>query len=217
MKITDLLQEAPIDMTGDPNDPMIYGHQKANPMTLKSRIMQARNQLRELADMAESDELVVWERITKLAKGGMFMGLEQNLEQIRHGIAELAAKRRKGGVASRGIDKNISEFATGDDGEEDTLRKFARMWYNGDDAVQQKVERVLDRIGWEIGEIESEEGGAFVVRSGDEHGRSYISFAPEDLSESIVNEKWSQKYKRSINCNNPKGFSQRAHCQGKKK
>jgi len=32
-----------------------------------------------------------------------------------------------------------------------------------------------------------------------------------------INEKWSQKYKNSINCNNPKGFSQRAHCQGRKK
>ena len=32
-----------------------------------------------------------------------------------------------------------------------------------------------------------------------------------------VEEKWSEKYKKSINCNNPKGFSQRAHCQGKKK
>ena len=32
-----------------------------------------------------------------------------------------------------------------------------------------------------------------------------------------LNEKWSQKYKNSIDCNNPKGFSQRAHCQGKKK
>jgi hypothetical protein len=32
-----------------------------------------------------------------------------------------------------------------------------------------------------------------------------------------VNEKWSEKYKKSINCNNPKGFSQRAHCQGRKK
>ena len=28
---------------------------------------------------------------------------------------------------------------------------------------------------------------------------------------------WSDKYKRSIDCNNPKGFSQRAHCQGRKK
>jgi len=32
-----------------------------------------------------------------------------------------------------------------------------------------------------------------------------------------VNEKWSEKYKKSINCNNPEGFSQRAHCQGRKK
>ena len=28
---------------------------------------------------------------------------------------------------------------------------------------------------------------------------------------------WSEKYKRSIDCDNPKGFSQKAHCQGKKK
>ena len=33
----------------------------------------------------------------------------------------------------------------------------------------------------------------------------------------IVHEKWSKKYKSSINCNNPKGFSQKAHCAGRKK
>jgi hypothetical protein len=27
---------------------------------------------------------------------------------------------------------------------------------------------------------------------------------------------WSKKYKKSINCSNPKGFSQRAHCAGRK-
>jgi len=32
-----------------------------------------------------------------------------------------------------------------------------------------------------------------------------------------VEEGWSDKYKKSIDCDNPKGFSQRAHCQGKKK
>jgi 8-oxo-dGTP pyrophosphatase MutT (NUDIX family) len=32
-----------------------------------------------------------------------------------------------------------------------------------------------------------------------------------------LNEKWSKKYKKSINCQNPRGFSQRAHCQGRKK
>lgn len=28
---------------------------------------------------------------------------------------------------------------------------------------------------------------------------------------------WSDKYKKSIDCDNPKGFSQKAHCQGRKK
>jgi hypothetical protein len=108
MKVTDLL-ESPIEPTGDPNDPTVYGHEKANPMSLKGRIQQARAQLKELAELAESDDLIVWERITQLHKGGMFMGLEQNLEQIRHGISELAQRRRKGGVNARGIDKNIGE------------------------------------------------------------------------------------------------------------
>ena len=39
---------------------------------------------------------------------------------------------------------------------------------------------------------------------------------PEHKDEELT-EKWSQKYKKSIDCNNPKGFSQRAHCQGRKK
>ena len=29
--------------------------------------------------------------------------------------------------------------------------------------------------------------------------------------------KWSDKYKKSIDCDNPKGFSQKAHCAGRKK
>jgi hypothetical protein len=32
-----------------------------------------------------------------------------------------------------------------------------------------------------------------------------------------MQEGWSKKYKDSIDCSNPKGFSQKAHCQGKKK
>jgi hypothetical protein len=32
-----------------------------------------------------------------------------------------------------------------------------------------------------------------------------------------IEEKWSAKYKQSINCTNPKGFSQKAHCAGRKK
>jgi hypothetical protein len=39
----------------------------------------------------------------------------------------------------------------------------------------------------------------------------------QDAFKKQVEEKWSEKYKDSIDCNNPKGFSQKAHCQGKKK
>ena len=35
--------------------------------------------------------------------------------------------------------------------------------------------------------------------------------------ESELEEKWSEKYKKSIDCSHPKGFSQRAYCQCKKK
>lgn len=106
-----LTLEAPISATDDPMNPMIHGHEKANPMRLKERIAQTRRQLQELARMAESDNFSTWMEITKLAKGGMFMGLEQNLEQVRHGLEELAAKRKKGGAQSRGIDK-FDETAT---------------------------------------------------------------------------------------------------------
>ena len=36
-------------------------------------------------------------------------------------------------------------------------------------------------------------------------------------AKATLEEKWSQKYKNSINCSHPKGFSQKAHCAGKKK
>jgi hypothetical protein len=39
----------------------------------------------------------------------------------------------------------------------------------------------------------------------------------ETAEQVIVQEKWTQKYKSSINCSHPKGFSQKAHCAGKKK
>ena len=37
------------------------------------------------------------------------------------------------------------------------------------------------------------------------------------IGEVVLSEAWSKKYKKSINCANPKGFSQKAHCAGRKK
>lgn len=36
------------------------------------------------------------------------------------------------------------------------------------------------------------------------------------VEEESLEEKWTKKYKKSINCSNPKGFSQRAHCAGRR-
>jgi hypothetical protein len=45
----------------------------------------------------------------------------------------------------------------------------------------------------------------------------WVDYLMGNEEESELNEKWSEKYKKSINCNNPKGFSQKAHCAGRKK
>lgn len=37
------------------------------------------------------------------------------------------------------------------------------------------------------------------------------------VKEAELTEKWSRKYKRSIDCSHPKGFSQKAHCAGRRK
>ena len=42
------------------------------------------------------------------------------------------------------------------------------------------------------------------------------TFVKTGASEGLE-EKWSSEYKKSIDCSNPKGFSQKAHCAGKKK
>lgn len=50
--------------------------------------------------------------------------------------------------------------------------------------------------------------------TGAEYARVYMA---DDILENMLDEGWSKKYKDSINCSNPKGFSQKAHCAGRKK
>lgn len=91
--------------------------------------------------------------------------------------------------AKKGVaEGNLNEFAPGNDddngGDDDALLRFAKMWYAAPDvATQQKVEQALAKAGWEIGELESEEGGAYVMRIGDEAGDSYIGWSEEQLAD----------------------------------
>ena len=49
--------------------------------------------------------------------------------------------------------------------------------------------------------------------------RDYLKFYNEEKQKGTQNidEVWSNKYKKSIDCSNPKGFSQKAHCAARKK
>ena len=103
MKINELLTEAPIDFDPiEPMNPLVHSHQGANPGKLQYRMLRAAGQLKDLAKRAEHASPVEWEMIAK-----NFSELAMNVEQIRHGLEELAEQRKKGGVRSRGIDPSI--------------------------------------------------------------------------------------------------------------
>ena len=79
----------------------------------------------------------------------------------------------------------LKEFApSGDDGDgfsEETLKRLAAQWYNGDE--DPRVEQTLMSAGWEIGQDEGyDNGGVFVVRAGDDQGDSYISWPSDELA-----------------------------------
>ena len=100
----------------------------------------------------------------------------------------------------------------------DPIFVLANRWWNATDR-QPQIESVLNSMGWSIAQVESADDA---VQLQHRDGTTYFISADEfdpDLYESpdYIEEKWSQKYKRSINCNNPRGFSQRAHCAGRKK
>lgn len=46
---------------------------------------------------------------------------------------------------------------------------------------------------------------------------SYLNNNPKMKTFKQFQEDWSNKYRKSIDCSNPRGFSQRAHCAARKK
>ena len=103
--IQSAVAETPLDFDKEnPAASTIHSHQGVNPASVEARIMRARGQLRELAQKAESNELPVWESIAR-----HFPELAMNIEQIRHGIEELAKIRKMGGRRTGNIPKEIGE------------------------------------------------------------------------------------------------------------
>jgi Zn-dependent peptidase ImmA (M78 family) len=72
----------------------------------------------------------------------------------------------------------------------------------------------LDADSWQTGSPVEDQANAeagVIMREFNKQFPQYMELKP------IMLEKWSKKYKKSINCSNPKGFSQKAHCAGRKK
>jgi hypothetical protein len=93
------VKEAPIEMDpADPMDPMIYGHNKANPGKLKYRMARAAGQLKDLAGRVDDAGPDEWQTMTR-----QFEELKMNMDQIQHALEELSKIRKKGGIRSRGI------------------------------------------------------------------------------------------------------------------
>jgi hypothetical protein len=100
IKVGESLDETPIEMDpADPMDPMIYGHDKANPGKLKYRMSRAAGQLKDLASRVDGASPGEWQTMAQ-----QFEELKMNMEQIRHALEELGKVRKKGGIRSRGIE-----------------------------------------------------------------------------------------------------------------
>ena len=238
--------------------------------------------LKQVSEMAST--------VSDLAKVKDAKGIQDNFDRymgllatyndgIQEAYSELAQQRKRGGTASKGIDKDISED---DDRWDKFFGRGKHAWHKGmlpdeDDDIIQKVmpsasgkrkgSRApldFDPFGDVNEQLSSEEMDAFHVEldklvhkyfghSSDEEkemkehcddpmgpahaddrallyklynkGMKLPAGSPAhkevvamiaDLRNKIgLDEAWSAKYKASINCNNPKGFSQKAHCASK--
>jgi len=102
-------------------------------------------------------------------------------------------------------EKDMNEFASGDDGEDPT-----------DNYPCYDCGSTIFLHHTELCELAEENAiRDLPAKPGSQHWTGEIPKGLHPIPG--LAEDWSQKYKSSINCNNPKGFSQKAHCAGKKK
>ena len=135
--------------------------------------------------------------------------------------AKLPAKVKK--LLAMSLAQQLREFAhvepRDDDGDvpPDVYELANRWWNNTDD--QDRIAMVLRSMGWDIQQADGEEDVCqLTYRDGSVYYLNDGEFDPELYENSdYIEEKWSQKYKRSIDCSHPRGFSQKAHCAGRKK
>lgn len=127
------------------------------------------------------------------------------------------------GFRSGGPEQFSDDEGEPHDGYEDDIEKIQNMFdyasqHDADPDAKNMIKNLNKDMNKEFDgdEPSDEEWNAYDFVSGGPPGVTFHEAIDEEEEEELE-EKWSEKYKKSIDCNNPKGFSQRAHCQGKKK
>jgi len=111
------------------------------------------------------------------------------------------------------IDKNgkiIVKRSSRSQEQKDSYTKF--------DNLMLKLKNVLGTIPFGKTKLASYAAALLLLREQDTLTEENIKERFLDFyKKRYLTEKWSDKYKKSIDCDNPKGFSQKAHCQEKRK
>jgi len=131
--------------------------------------------------------------IGKDSKGDYYISPVTGKKVYKSGVNKGDHENPKTGEIKKGVaEGSLREFAPddggdgGDDGfSEETLKRFAAQWYNGDE--DPRIERALAAAGWEIGQDEGydDEPGVFVVQVGDVNGNSYLSWPAHELKQGV--------------------------------
>lgn len=126
------------------------------------------------------------------------------------------------GFKSGGPEQFSDDEGEPHDGYEDDIEKIQNMFdyasqHDSDPESRDMIKNLNKDMNKEFDgdEPSDDEWNAYDFVSGGPPGVTFREEVEEGDEE--LDEKWSEKYKNSIDCNNPKGFSQKAHCQGKKK
>ena len=93
----------------------------------------------------------------------------------------------------------------------DVLRTLAHELVHYQQGEEHRLDQDSGNTGSPIEDEANAEGGV-IMRLFNQAHPVYMKSDPIEVAET-----WSKKYKDSINCSNPKGFSQKAHCAGRKK
>lgn len=96
------------------------------------------------------------------------------------------------------------------------MHQAGKIAQYGAEGMNESMHDVEEGQGW-AATFTNEETRAYGGQQGAGMTAAYQRRENQPVDEDYIEEKWSERYKRSIDCSNPKGFSQRAHCAGRKK